>query len=117
MSCKRNRTRRSDFDYTWRNPISASGRQTVYFKVLMYLKTNGPSTKRKILGSIKHMNTNFETWRGYCSKMFSCMHFDHLIEYDPHTYRWSIGEFGHKLIDIVVDNMSSVQTENAIMRF
>lgn len=111
--CKRNRTRRSDFDYTWRKPISASGKQTVYLKVLLYLKAFGPSTKREILGTIKHMNTNFESWRGYESKMFSCMHFDHLIEYNPHSYRWSLGEFGEKLIDIAIgEQLPPIQIEN-----
>ena len=111
--CKRNRTRRSDFDYTWRKPISASGKQTVYLKVLLYLKAFGPSTKREILGKIKHMNTNFESWRGYESKMFSCMHFDHLIEYNPHNYRWSLGEFGEKLIDIAIgEQLPPIQIEN-----
>ena len=111
--CKRNRTRRSDFDYTWRKPISASGKQTVYLKVLLYLKAFGPSTKREILGTIKHMNTNFESWRGYESKMFSCMHFDHLIEYNPHNYRWSLGEFGEKLIDIAIgEQLPPIQIEN-----
>lgn len=86
-------------DYTWNNPISASGKQTMYLKILLYLKETGPSTKREIMGSIKHMNTNFDTFRGYYSKMFSCMHFDHLIEYNPNTYRWSIGWFGQKIID------------------
>ncbi len=111
--CKRNRMRRIDFDYTWRKPISASGKQTVYLKVLLYLKAFGPSTKREILGTIKHMNTNFETWRGYESKMFSCMHFDHLIEYNPHNYRWSLGEFGDKLIDIAIgEQLPPIQIEN-----
>ena len=111
--CKRKRMRRSDFDYTWRKPISASGKQTVYLKVLLYLKAFGPSTKREILGTIKHMNTNFETWRGYESKMFSCMHFDHLIEYNPHNYRWSLGEFGEKLIDIAIgEQLPPIQIEN-----
>ena len=110
---KRNRTRRSDFDYTWRKPISASGKQTVYLKVLLYLKAFGPSTKREILGTIKHMNTNFESFRGYESKMFSCMHFDHLIEYNPHNYRWSLGEFGDKLIDIAIgEQLPPIQIEN-----
>ena len=105
--------RRIDFDYSWRKPISASGKQTVYLKVLLYLKAFGPSTKREILGTIKHMNTNFETWRGYESKMFSCMHFDHLIEYNPHNYRWSLGEFGEKLIDIAIgDELPPIQIEN-----
>lgn len=111
--CKRNRMRRIDFDYSWRKPISASGKQTVYLKVLLYLKAFGPSTKREILGTIKHMNTNFETWRGYESKMFSCMHFDHLIEYNPHNYRWSLGEFGEKLIDIAIgEQLPPIQIEN-----
>jgi hypothetical protein len=91
--------RRSDFGYTWEKPISASGRQTEYLKVLLYLKEHGPSTKQEIMSAIKHMNTNFESFRGYCSKMFSCMHFDHLIEYDPYTYRWSIGWFGNEIIE------------------
>ena len=111
--CKRNCRHPYNNDYTWRKPISASGKQTVYLKVLLYIKAFGPSTKREILGTIKHMNTNFESFRGYESKMFSCMHFDHLIEYDPHTYRWSLGKFGEKLIDIALgDELPPIQIEN-----
>ena len=110
---KRNCRHPYNNDYTWRKPISATGKQTVYLKVLLYLKAFGPSTKREILGTIKHMNTNFDSFRGYESKMFSCMHFDHLIEYNPKNYRWSLGEFGKKLIDIALgEPLPPIQIEN-----
>lgn len=111
--CKRNCRHPYNNDYTWRKPISASGKQTVYLKVLLYIKAFGPSTKREILGTIKHMNTNFDSFRGYESKMFRCMHFDHLIEYNPHNYRWSLGKFGEKLLDIALgEQLPPIQIEN-----
>lgn len=88
--------------YSFNRPLTASGKPTRYISVLSLLNRLGPTNRYEILQTvwgIKNATTNKNLYRGHMSDLFAAMRNADLVKYDTKTYKWSITDRGHQVLE------------------
>lgn len=73
--------------YTFNKVFNKNGSRSKWSQVVVFLATNGPSSKREILDAI-YPNRGDVVDRGYCSTMFANLNESIYVHYNSADRKW-----------------------------
>ena len=79
-------------NYKFTRPFTKDGKESKWHKVVEFIKSNGPVSKKEIIKTFWHYNGIDENIRGYQSSLFSQLNKIHPegVHYDKDLKKWTI---------------------------
>ena len=79
-------------NYKFTRPFTKYGKESKWYQVVKFIKSNGPVSKREIIVAIWGSNALFNNIRGYQSSLFSKLNKIHPegVHYDKYLKKWTV---------------------------
>ena len=79
-------------NYNFTRPFTKDGKESKWHKVVEFIKSNGPVSKREIIEALWGSNALFNNIRGYQSSLFSKLNKIHPegVHYDKKLKKWTV---------------------------
>ena len=86
-------------NYKFTRPFTKDGKESKWYQVVKFIKSNGPVSKREIIVTIWGSNALFNNIRGYQSSLFAKLNKIHPegVYYDKDLKKWTVYKLNTKL--------------------